>query len=87
MIQQTSIKSFQSIIPELGARQRLIFRFLSARSEQSFTNLEISSSLGLPINSVTPRIFELRKIGFVVERDRRLCSVTGRLSICWGCVK
>ena len=47
------------------------------------TNLELSQFLGLPINSVTPRVNELVKAGVVVRVDIKF-QMTGRTAIVWG---
>jgi hypothetical protein len=36
------------------------------------------------INSVSPRMRELRRMGVVMEFTARPCRVTGRLAIAWG---
>ena len=47
------------------------------------TNNELAQSLGWQINRVTPRIFELREMGLVLESQRRQDLFTGRRSIAW----
>ena len=47
------------------------------------TNSEIAASLHAPINTITPRVWELRRLGLVVEACRRECRVTGRRCIAW----
>ena len=37
----------------------------------------------LPINTITPRIFELRQKGLVVEHEKRKCTITGHPAIAW----
>lgn len=80
-MQQTSLMSFVEIQHSLGERQKLVFGAIMVLKEA--TNLELSNFLKLPINSVTPRVFELRKKGIVVESSRRTCTVSGRMAICW----
>jgi hypothetical protein len=39
-----------------------------------------------PINTITPRVFELRQIGLVEEVGKRKCRVTDRTAIAWKAV-
>lgn len=82
MIQDTSLEAYDNIQPTLGNRQRQILKVLE-QFPQGRSNLSISRILGVPINSVTPRIKELRDLGIVIfshyERDR----VTNRNCMCW----
>jgi hypothetical protein len=47
------------------------------------TNEEIAQHLGLPINHVVGRTFELRQFGLVVSAGKRKCSVTGNIVHAW----
>ena len=46
-------------------------------------NRQISELLNLPINSITPRVQELRKMGKLVEHKKMRDAVSNRLSIYW----
>lgn len=78
--QQTSILSFDSIT-NLGERQQNVLNSLQVYG--SATNLELSRRLGLPINSITPRVNELREMG-LVSMDGTTVEVTGRKAIVWA---
>ena len=80
MIQQTSLDSWDLTLPELGLRQRQVYDALFLRSS---TNRELSVRLGLPINSVTPRVKELRDKGFVTENRIKHDDVTDRNVVEW----
>ena len=81
-IQSTSLKAYHGeVVPTLGQRQKVVLEAL-ARSE-GMTNVEISARIGLPINSITPRTFELLAKGLVREQKKRKCNVTGRMAIVW----
>ncbi len=80
MIQQTSLTAFRSL--DLGSRQREVFDGFVRFGD--CTNLELSISLGLPINQVTPRTNELVKSGAVLNKGKRRCGVSGRTVIAWG---
>ena len=83
-LQGTSIKAYYDIKNSLGKRQKQVLDFLKAEYPYVMTNNEIAHELDLPINCVTPRIFELRKRGLVRAYGKRHCSITGRLAIEWG---
>lgn len=74
---------FTEIKPDLGKRQNQVLKVI-ALNPQGLTNSEIADRLNWPINTVTPRVYELRKdFGVVKEKERRECSVTGRRAITW----
>jgi len=84
MIQQTSLDAFQELKDKglLGKRQSQILEVLEMIGPA--TNMEIAESTGWSINRVTPRIYELRKEGFVVPVERRPCNITGNEAHTWG---
>ena len=49
-------------------------------------NNQIAMFLGLPINVVTARVFELRKLGKLVEAKKERDPATNRLVIYWRLV-
>lgn len=81
MIQDTSMEAYQNIKPELGSRQKVVLDVI--RHLNSPTNVEISRYLGLPINTITPRVNELRKKGLVCNAGKRNCSITGSMVYAW----
>lgn len=80
-LQQTSLLAFDSIQQYLGERQRQVYLALMSLGEA--TNTMISKASGLPINVVTPRVNELRKLGRVIESKKDPCRITGRMAIYW----
>ncbi len=80
--QETSIESYKLILPELGNRQRQVFDVISKMP--NVCNYEIGVILGLPINSVTPRVKELRDLGLVVCVGTKLDKVSNRNVMIWG---
>lgn len=81
-IQQTSLFTYYNEIkPKLGKRQKLIYEALKTR--ENFTNQEIADHLGLQINTITPRIKELRDAGLVRFACERKCESTGRNVKAW----
>jgi len=84
MMQQTSLEAYEEIKKNLGERQRQIYEKLK---ELGFaTNTMLSKALGLPINSITPRVFELRQLKLVGVSHIDKCPITGRRAIFWKVV-
>lgn len=81
MIQQTSLESYFKVKKELGERQLQVLNCLHDLKEA--TNLMIAETLSLPINTITPRVFELRQEGLVVESYRDVCPISKRKAIFW----
>ena len=63
MIQETSIEAYYSMQHKLGDRQRFILNIIKVYPGVS--NKDISNITKLPINTVTPRVKELRALGMV----------------------
>lgn len=80
-VRQTSIEAYSRIKKELGKRQQEVYDGFLGNG--TCTNLELSKSLGIPINQITPRTNELVKLGFVAEVEKRQCSVSGKKAISW----
>lgn len=60
---------------DFGERQKAVYDELSG--QEDMTNSEIAASLYAQINTIVPRVFELRQKGLVAEACRRECRVTG----------
>lgn len=81
-VQETSLNAYYTEIkPTLGVRQQLVLEEISKHKD--ITNSEIASYLNIPINTVTPRCKELRKLGYVREAGKRICKITGRNVLAW----
>lgn len=79
MMTQTSLEAFLDIQDKLGNRQQTVLNAL--REIAPATNKQLAKHLGWEINSVTPRILELRKLGKVIrypeysyENGRKACQ-------------
>jgi len=69
---------------KIGKRQQQVLDlFHNCTNIDLFNNREISVMLKLPINSVTPRVNELVKMGKLVEYKKMRDAVSNRLSIFW----
>ena len=84
MIEETSLQAYQEVMKTLGERQKEVYWMLCELGEA--TNTMLSRALHLPINCVTPRIFELRKKGLVIREKVDLCPITRRNCIFWKCL-
>lgn len=82
MVQTTSLISYESIKKTLGRRQLCVLEKLDY-NPTAMTNTELSFALDWPINTIVPRIFELRQKGLVIEHQKRKCNITGRTAIAW----
>lgn len=80
-IQDTSIWAYAHATQNLGAKQKQVLDAL--RFFPDATNTEIAAHLKWPINRITPRIGELRKMGLVLDAGRRPCKVTGSTAHAW----
>jgi len=81
-MQQTSLDVWhKEVKPTLAQKQMRVLNGLKALG--TACNQELACYLHLPINSVTPRVFELRALG-KVEMDRKdLYPPTNRKVIYW----
>lgn len=84
MIQQTSKDAYDDVKNSLGNRQRSVLTLLAG--VEDMTNTEISNTLNWPINTVTPRVKELRDAGLVEESKKRMCNITKKNVIAWKVV-
>lgn len=84
-VQSTSLEALASIIEIKESRQMEVFNVL--KSYGPLSNLDISRILGLPINSVTPRVKELRDKNMVVFSDKKKDKVTNRTVMVWMVVE
>lgn len=83
MIQQTSIESFVKLrdTGDLGDRQLQMLRLIEEHGP--VTNRELAMWARVPINSVTPRVLELRNMGFVRCAGKVYDAFTLRMVNMW----
>jgi len=91
-MQSTSLEAyFNYVLPDIGDKQREVLRAFIDNPSMTFTNRELACELGWEINSVTPRVYELRGKDkrfqmtepILIENERRPCRVGKRTSIAW----
>jgi len=85
MVQETSLLAYAEVIENLGERQRLIL--LAIDKISPCNNTQIAEYLKIPINSVTPRVWELRKKKMVKLNKIDECPRTHRQSMFWERIK
>jgi len=62
----TSLEAYLQIKPHLHPIQMEIYNFMRSNSDRDFTNKQLAYELRRPINTVTPRVLELRQMGLIV---------------------
>ena len=77
----TSLLAYADVLEELGERQTQVYCVI--RNLKSCNNQMIANFLHLPINSITPRVNELRKKHIVMMDKKELCPYTKRLTCYW----
>ena len=80
-INDTSLWAYARATQNLGKKQKEVLDCL--RYFPDATNAEISQKLGWPVNRITPRILELRKLELVIDAGKRRCRVTGSPAHAW----
>ena len=96
-MQNTSLLAFWSeILPSLSPRHKEVVEIFR-ENLKDFTNRELLEEFRLTdqsreINSVTPRVYELRGCGnnnpftlwpILIKSRTRECEITGRMAIAW----
>lgn len=72
MIQQTSLLAYREIKPTLNDRQAKVLQAIEAIYPAC--NAQVAQYLGWPINTVTPRVLELRGKFKVVKHQCDVCK-------------
>lgn len=81
MIQATSLEAWDALQPKLGTMQNMVYNLIKVYPGSS--NLDISRMIKKPINSVTPRVKELRDKGIVIFSHYKTDRITKRRVMCW----
>ena len=80
---ETSLESYKQI-SDLGERQRMLLNII--KMYPNLCNRQYSEILHIPINSVTPRVKELRVLGLVLPSVKKFDRVTNRWVMTWVAV-
>jgi len=81
MIQDTSLHAYALATQNLGKKQKEVLDAL--RFFPDATNRELKEYLHWEINSITPRVGELREQGLVLDAGIRQCKITGKRVHAW----
>ena len=81
-VQSTSLLAFQSVQRGLSSRQEAVYKAFERYG--NMTNKQVAHELGWEINSITPRVKELREQGLLWETGIRRDPVNGRPAKVWG---
>jgi len=83
LVRETSMLAYHQLAT-LGLRQQEVYAII-CRSSLPLTDREIARELGyFDPNKVRPRRNELVKAGLVEEVGKRICTVSGKLSLTWA---
>ena len=88
-VSDTSLNAYFNVIHGgyLGKSQQKIYllfkKYAFMSKTHDNTNLEISKYSGIPINIITARVNELRKMGLLVLSCKRSCFVSGNTVQAW----
>jgi hypothetical protein len=74
---ETSRQAAIDNYPRSNTQRRRVLDAIVAAGEDGHTRDELSITLRLPINSVLPRVVELKRDGFVVESSKTRTTSTG----------
>lgn len=80
-IMPSSLLAYSEVLEDLSERQTQVYVVI--RNLKSCNNQMIAQFLHLPINSITPRVNELRKLHIVMMDKKELCPYTKRMTCYW----
>lgn len=85
MYQSTSGAAFGDMQGIIARKQSEVLRLFRAAGRESagYNNRQVAQILGWPINTVTPRVLELREAGKLELAERRPDNLTGRTVMHW----
>lgn len=82
-VKSTSLEAYHGEVkPKLGEKQRVVYDLL-LKAKRPVCNQEIAQHLKQPINTITPRMNELVKLGSAEEAFKAAYPVTNRKVIYW----
>ena len=82
-MQQTSLAAYQEVKKSLNKSQQRVFAVFELK--KTATNKEVAQHLKLPINKITPRTLELRKLNKLIQKGE--VTREGTKQILWGPIK
>lgn len=82
-VAETSLEAYASIQSELGTRQAEVLKIIQDQGPISTHSIVSHMPDGITINSITPRVLELRKKGFVARSGYEI-GLSGRRAALWA---
>lgn len=76
-VQATSIISYYEVLNTLSKRHKEVLLAMK-HLNKPVNNLMVAQFLNLPINSITPRMNELRAKGILIYYETKACPITLR---------
>lgn len=82
---QSSSKEAYGRMRSIAPKEHPVYKFLKTFGTQTegYSNRQIAAIMGRPINTITPRIFELRNAGVVVLAGKRKDLYSGVTVMHW----
>jgi len=75
-VRPTSLLAYAEVLEDLGERQIKVYKTIREFGSGGCNNKMISKKLKLPINSITGRVNELRKMGIVLHYKKDICPIS-----------
>lgn len=79
----TSREAAATVRAKAPALRTAVLGYVTGRGEQGATNEEVSVAMGIKLQTVCPRMFELREAGVVVDSGTRRKTESGRDAVVW----
>lgn len=85
----TSLLAYAEVLGNISERQSQVYKVIRSFDDKGCNNKMIARELRLPINSVTGRVNELRRMWLVFFLKKEICPITletenkERLTIFW----
>jgi len=80
-VQNTSLEAYTDLLYILGEKQETILNTI--REHPNVSNHDIARILHWEINTVTPRVYELRNMDLVLDNGLKIDRLTGRKVMTW----
>jgi hypothetical protein len=81
--QRTSLEARDGILSLSAEMRRRVYNYIRGCGNLGSTDEEISTALGMQLQTVNPRRGELVNAGLVVKSDKRRATLAGRSAIVW----
>ncbi|MBI4695540.1 MAG: hypothetical protein HY749_16100 [Gammaproteobacteria bacterium] len=79
----TSKAAAEAIEPRAGTKRAIVLAFIRGRGALGATNEEISAGCGLQIQTVCPRVVELRECKLIKDGLTRRPTQSGNNAVVW----